>query len=86
MIMVYSVYMLASHPQGKPAGKETKSKDVYSPPELSLPPTSGEEEKTKLVTQDTLDSASLSQTPSVSSEDPLSPVVRSKSPSCSLKI
>uniref|UniRef100_A0A3Q1ISU6 Uncharacterized protein n=1 Tax=Anabas testudineus TaxID=64144 RepID=A0A3Q1ISU6_ANATE len=33
-------------------------------------------EKRKLVTQDTLDSASLSQTPSVSSEDPLSPVVR----------
>uniref|UniRef100_A0A3B4V2H1 Zinc finger ZZ-type and EF-hand domain containing 1 n=1 Tax=Seriola dumerili TaxID=41447 RepID=A0A3B4V2H1_SERDU len=30
----------------------------------------------KLVTQDTLDSPSLSQTPSVSSEDPLSPVVR----------
>uniref|UniRef100_A0A4W6ECV5 Zinc finger ZZ-type and EF-hand domain containing 1 n=1 Tax=Lates calcarifer TaxID=8187 RepID=A0A4W6ECV5_LATCA len=30
----------------------------------------------KLVTQDTLDSPSLSQTPSVSSEDPLSPIVR----------
>lgn len=84
--MVYSVYMLASHPQEKAAGKETKSKDVNAPPELSLPPTSGEEEKTKLVTQDTLDSASLSQTPSVSSEDPLSPVVRSESPSRSQKI
>uniref|UniRef100_A0A4W6EG63 Zinc finger ZZ-type and EF-hand domain containing 1 n=1 Tax=Lates calcarifer TaxID=8187 RepID=A0A4W6EG63_LATCA len=33
-------------------------------------------EKKKLVTQDTLDSPSLSQTPSVSSEDPLSPIVR----------
>uniref|UniRef100_A0A3Q3B408 Zinc finger, ZZ-type with EF hand domain 1 n=1 Tax=Kryptolebias marmoratus TaxID=37003 RepID=A0A3Q3B408_KRYMA len=32
--------------------------------------------RTNLVTQDTLDSVSLSQTPSVSSEDPLSPVVR----------
>ncbi|XP_037544055.1 zinc finger ZZ-type and EF-hand domain-containing protein 1 [Nematolebias whitei] len=62
--------------KGNPAGKETKSNDVNSPPELSLPPSSGVEEKTKLVTQDTLDSASLSQTPSVSSEDPLSPVVR----------
>uniref|UniRef100_A0A8D3CTL8 Zinc finger ZZ-type and EF-hand domain containing 1 n=1 Tax=Scophthalmus maximus TaxID=52904 RepID=A0A8D3CTL8_SCOMX len=30
----------------------------------------------KLVTQDTLDSPSLSQTPSVSSEDPLSPMIR----------
>uniref|UniRef100_A0A665UYM5 Zinc finger, ZZ-type with EF hand domain 1 n=1 Tax=Echeneis naucrates TaxID=173247 RepID=A0A665UYM5_ECHNA len=35
-----------------------------------------EGEKRNLVTQDTLDSPSLSQTPSVSSEDPLSPVVR----------
>lgn len=84
--MVYSVYMLASHPQGKPAGKETKSKDVYSPPELSLLLTSGEEEKTKLVTQDTLDSAILNRTFSMCSEDPLSPVVQSESPSRSLKI
>lgn len=40
------------------------------------PPGMADEEKRKLVTQDTLDSCSLSQTPSVSSEDPLSPVVR----------
>uniref|UniRef100_A0A3Q2PLQ1 Zinc finger ZZ-type and EF-hand domain containing 1 n=1 Tax=Fundulus heteroclitus TaxID=8078 RepID=A0A3Q2PLQ1_FUNHE len=33
-------------------------------------------DKKELVAQDTLDSGSLSQTPSVSSEDPLSPVVR----------
>ncbi|XP_026036910.1 zinc finger ZZ-type and EF-hand domain-containing protein 1 isoform X2 [Astatotilapia calliptera] len=45
-------------------------------PELSLPPSSGPGDKKKLVTQDTLDSARLSQTPSVSSEDALSPVVR----------
>ena len=37
---------------------------------------SSEVEKKKLVAQDTLDSSSLSQTPSVSSEDALSPVVR----------
>lgn len=42
------------------------------------PPSMGEADKKKLVTQDTLDSPSLSQTPSVSSEDPLSPVVRCK--------
>ncbi|KAJ8343042.1 hypothetical protein SKAU_G00329700 [Synaphobranchus kaupii] len=35
-----------------------------------------EEAKKRLISQDTLDSASLSQTPSVSSEDALSPVVR----------
>lgn len=39
-------------------------------------PTSEGQEKKKLVTQDTLESPSLSQTPSLSSEDPLSPVVR----------
>ncbi|KAK5859119.1 hypothetical protein PBY51_003209 [Eleginops maclovinus] len=36
--------------------------------------------KRKLVTQDTLDSPILSQTPSVSSEDPLSPVLRASEP------
>ncbi|XP_026226590.1 zinc finger ZZ-type and EF-hand domain-containing protein 1 isoform X2 [Anabas testudineus] len=64
----------------KPSGKEKKVKEVGSPPsappEVSSPLSTGEGEKRKLVTQDTLDSASLSQTPSVSSEDPLSPVVR----------
>lgn len=57
-------------------------KEVGSPPpvpsEVSSPPSTGEGGKKKLVTQDTLDSPSLSQTPSVSSEDPLSPVVRRK--------
>ncbi|KAM9348292.1 zinc finger ZZ-type and EF-hand domain-containing protein 1 [Symphorus nematophorus] len=66
--------------KNKPSGKEKKVKEVASPPhaqsEVSSPPSAGEEEKRKLVTQDTLDSPSLSQTPSVSSEDPLSPVVR----------
>ncbi|KAG9341464.1 hypothetical protein JZ751_019274 [Albula glossodonta] len=38
--------------------------------------TAEEEVKKRLISQDTLDSASLSQTPSVSSEDTLSPVVR----------
>ncbi|XP_035290326.1 zinc finger ZZ-type and EF-hand domain-containing protein 1 isoform X2 [Anguilla anguilla] len=37
---------------------------------------SEEEAKKRLISQDTLDSTSLSQTPSVSSEDTLSPVVR----------
>lgn len=46
---------------------------------MSSLPSSGDGEKKKLVAQDTLDSPSPSQTPSVSSEDPLSPVVvRSK--------
>ncbi|XP_053187523.1 zinc finger ZZ-type and EF-hand domain-containing protein 1 isoform X2 [Scomber japonicus] len=64
----------------KPSGKEKKAKEAGSPPsapaEMLSPPSTVEGEKRKLVTQDTLDSASLSQTPSVSSEDPLSPVVR----------
>lgn len=68
--------------QIKPSGKEKKAKDVGSPPsghqEVSSPPSTGDGERKKLVTQDTLDSPSLSQTPSVSSEDPLSPVVRRK--------
>uniref|UniRef100_A0A3P8VT83 Zinc finger ZZ-type and EF-hand domain containing 1 n=1 Tax=Cynoglossus semilaevis TaxID=244447 RepID=A0A3P8VT83_CYNSE len=38
-------------------------------------PSSPGEKKKKLVTQDTLESPSLSQTPSMSSEDPLSPVI-----------
>nr|XP_019941221.1 PREDICTED: zinc finger ZZ-type and EF-hand domain-containing protein 1 isoform X3 [Paralichthys olivaceus] len=64
----------------KPSGKEKKTKEVGSPPpalpEVLSPQSTGEGEKKRLVTQDTLDSPSLSQTPSVSSEDPLSPLVR----------
>ncbi|KAM9728084.1 zinc finger ZZ-type and EF-hand domain-containing protein 1 [Menidia menidia] len=62
----------------KPSGKEKKAKEVNSPAaaEGSFPPVSAEGDKKKLVPQDTLDSATLSKTPSVSSEDPLSPVVR----------
>nr|XP_046267619.1 zinc finger ZZ-type and EF-hand domain-containing protein 1 [Scatophagus argus] len=67
--------------KSKPSGKEKKAKEVGSPPpapsEVASPLSTGEGEKRKLVTQDTLDSPSLSQTPSMSSEDPLSPVVRS---------
>ncbi|XP_062261903.1 zinc finger ZZ-type and EF-hand domain-containing protein 1 isoform X1 [Platichthys flesus] len=63
--------------KSKPSGKETKTKEVGSPspapPEVLSPASTGEGEKNKLVTQDTLDSPSLSQTPSVSSEDLLSP-------------
>ncbi|XP_035523211.1 zinc finger ZZ-type and EF-hand domain-containing protein 1 isoform X1 [Morone saxatilis] len=66
--------------KSKPSGKEKKATELGSPPlapsEVSSPPSTGEGGKRKLVTQDTLDSPSLSQTPSVSSEDPLSPVVR----------
>ncbi|XP_074528100.1 zinc finger ZZ-type and EF-hand domain-containing protein 1 [Halichoeres trimaculatus] len=66
--------------KNKPISKEKRPKDVSSaapaPPEVSSPPGTAEGEKRKLVTQDTLDSPSLSQTPSVSSEDPLSPVAR----------
>ncbi|XP_029924268.1 zinc finger ZZ-type and EF-hand domain-containing protein 1 isoform X2 [Myripristis murdjan] len=66
--------------RSKSSGKEKKAKEVGSPPpappEVSSPPSAGEEGKRKLMTQDTLDSSSLSQTPSVSSEDTLSPVVR----------
>ncbi|KAG7515736.1 zinc finger ZZ-type and EF-hand domain-containing protein 1 [Solea senegalensis] len=71
-----------SSPKGtsKPPGKEKHLKEVGSPapapPEVLSPPSTVEGEKNKLVTQDTLDSSSLSQTPSVSSEDPLSPVIR----------
>lgn len=65
--------LLSFHQQSKPSGKEKKASS-----EVSSPPSTGEGEKRKLVTQDTLDSPSLSQTPSVSSEDPLSPVVRCK--------
>lgn len=70
--------ILIPYNQRKPPGKEKKAKEVGSPPEMLSPPSTGEGEKRKLVTQDTLDSPSLSQTPSVSSEDPLSPVVRRK--------
>ncbi|MED6251647.1 hypothetical protein ATANTOWER_000902, partial [Ataeniobius toweri] len=59
----------------KKAG-ELNSPPTPPPPDLSIPPSSAEGDKKKLVAQDTLDSGGLSQTPSVSSEDPLSPVVR----------
>ncbi|XP_062414058.1 zinc finger ZZ-type and EF-hand domain-containing protein 1 isoform X3 [Pungitius pungitius] len=64
----------------KPLDREKREKEVDSPlpaPSAVLPPASyAEGEKGKLVAQDTLDSSSLSQTPSLSSDDPLSPVVR----------
>ncbi|XP_028276707.1 zinc finger ZZ-type and EF-hand domain-containing protein 1 [Parambassis ranga] len=70
--------------KSKPSGKEKKVKEINSPPlappEGSFPPNTGDGDKKKLVTQDTLDSPSLSQTPSVSSEDPLSPVIRPSEP------
>lgn len=68
-----------SKAQGKEKGKE---KEVQSPPAaLEVCSTSegggGQVKgKKKLVKQDTLDSSSLSQTPSLSSEGTLSPVVR----------
>lgn len=59
-----------------PKQKNKPSNEEKKPPlEVSSPPSSGDGEKKKLVAQDTLDSPSPSQTPSVSSEDPLSPVV-----------
>ncbi|KAF0038068.1 hypothetical protein F2P81_008552 [Scophthalmus maximus] len=65
--------------KNKPS-KEKKAKELGSPPpappQVLCPPSTGDGEKKKLVTQDTLDSPSLSQTPSVSSEDPLSPMIR----------
>ncbi|XP_077447834.1 zinc finger ZZ-type and EF-hand domain-containing protein 1 [Stigmatopora argus] len=45
-----------------------------------LSPSMTETDKRKLVTQDTLESISLSKTPSVCSEDPQSPVIRPSSP------
>lgn len=64
--------------KNKPSGKERKAKETCSAAlaEVLSPVSTGEGEQRKLVTQDTLDSSSLSQTPSVSSEDALSPVVR----------
>ncbi|KAK2828812.1 hypothetical protein Q5P01_019846 [Channa striata] len=68
----------------KPSGKEKKAKEVgfppSAPPEVLSTPITGEGEKKKLLTQDTLESPSLSQTPSLSSEDPLSPLVRPADP------
>ncbi|KAF7655072.1 hypothetical protein LDENG_00061510 [Lucifuga dentata] len=70
--------------KNKSSGMEKKIKEVGSPPHappvVSSPSSTGEEDKRKLVTQDTLDSSSLSQTPSVSSEDTLSPVIRPSEP------
>jgi len=63
-------------------GKENKAKEVGSPPPapsvVSSPPDSAGVEEKKVVAQDTLDSSSLSQTPSVSIEDPSSPVIQRK--------
>lgn len=68
----------------KPSGKEKKTKETSSVPNASAEAlillSSGDGEKKKLVAQDTFDSSSLSQTPSVSSEDALSPVVRQTGP------
>ncbi|XP_072302754.1 zinc finger ZZ-type and EF-hand domain-containing protein 1 isoform X2 [Eucyclogobius newberryi] len=68
--------------KSKQSIKEKKAKEISS-----IPNTSGEGlsstvegEKRKLVAQDTLDFSSLSQTPSVSSEDALSPVIRQSGP------
>lgn len=69
MLYFWSLFLFI-YPQSKPSGEEKKASL-----EVSSPPSTGDGEKKKLVTQDTLDSPSLSQTPSVSSEDPLSPVV-----------
>ncbi|XP_019750672.1 zinc finger ZZ-type and EF-hand domain-containing protein 1 [Hippocampus comes] len=66
--------------KSKPSREDQKSKEVSSPPsaaaEMFLPVSTAEVEKRKLVTQDTLESISLSKTPSMSSEEPLSPVTR----------
>ncbi|XP_010745158.2 zinc finger ZZ-type and EF-hand domain-containing protein 1 isoform X1 [Larimichthys crocea] len=65
--------------KNKPSEKEKKAKEVGPPlpaPSEVCSPGTGDGEKRKLVTQDTLESPCLSQTLSVSSEDPLSPVVR----------
>ncbi|XP_034034875.1 zinc finger ZZ-type and EF-hand domain-containing protein 1 [Thalassophryne amazonica] len=70
--------------RNKPSRKEDYAKEADSAPPVPsemLPISStGEEDKQKLVTQDTLESPSLSQTPSVSSEDTLSPLVRQSGP------
>ncbi|XP_068457200.1 zinc finger ZZ-type and EF-hand domain-containing protein 1 [Clinocottus analis] len=58
-------------------GKENKAKEVGRAPSVV---SSGEVEKRKLVAQDTPDSSSLSQTPSVSTEEPLSPAVLQPGP------
>ncbi|KAM9386110.1 zinc finger ZZ-type and EF-hand domain-containing protein 1 [Pholidichthys leucotaenia] len=67
--------------KSKPLSKEKRAEEIgASPPaqsEVSEPPSTGDGDKNKLISQDTLDSARLSQTNSVSSEDPVSPVVRS---------
>ncbi|XP_061104197.1 zinc finger ZZ-type and EF-hand domain-containing protein 1 isoform X3 [Conger conger] len=73
-------------PRDKVTGPSTKAalrlqvqeRESAGPPETpsAAEGSTEEEAKKKLMSQDTLDSASLSQTPSVSSEDTLSPVVR----------
>ncbi|XP_077361813.1 zinc finger ZZ-type and EF-hand domain-containing protein 1 [Festucalex cinctus] len=66
--------------KSKPSGEAQKSKEESSlptaPTEMFSAPSTTEMEKRKLVTQDTLESISLSKTPSVSSEDPPSPGIR----------
>ncbi|XP_056298291.1 zinc finger ZZ-type and EF-hand domain-containing protein 1 isoform X2 [Pseudoliparis swirei] len=70
--------------ESQPMGKENKAKEVGSPPPapsvVSSPPDSAGVEEKKVVAQDTLDSSSLSQTPSVSIEDPSSPVIQPNEP------
>lgn len=74
--------LLSWHLKSKPSREDQKSTEVSSPPstaaEMFLPVSTAEVEKRKLVTQDTLESISLSKTPSMSSEEPLSPVARRK--------
>ncbi|XP_030216671.1 zinc finger ZZ-type and EF-hand domain-containing protein 1 isoform X5 [Gadus morhua] len=64
-------------PTTTPTLTTTTTADSSTP----TPPGPGDDPKgRRLVQQDTLDSPTLSQTPSVSSEDPLSPVVRPSEP------
>ncbi|CAL1573897.1 unnamed protein product [Knipowitschia caucasica] len=68
--------------KSKAVRKEIKSQEICSVPNASGEAVTnvGDGDKRKLDAQDTLDSSSLSQTPSVSSEDALSPVVRQSGP------
>ncbi|KAJ8412355.1 hypothetical protein AAFF_G00126910 [Aldrovandia affinis] len=64
-------------PRDKVKSQDQEGESVETPKALVAAEGSAEEgAKKSLVSQDTLDSASISQTPSVSSEDTLSPVVR----------
>ncbi|XP_077596261.1 zinc finger ZZ-type and EF-hand domain-containing protein 1 [Stigmatopora nigra] len=67
-----------------PKDKTKKSTEEQNPKAHGdmplLSPSITDTDKRKLVTQDTLESISLSKTPSVCSEDPQSPVIRHSSP------